>query len=78
MTGCPFWRQPHAWDAVSNSSKYNILAGTQLIQLYKFVYTMSTHIKSKALKIEAHSFQQGLLLEGVYRNLNKFQIKYEY
>ena len=31
--GCPSWRQPHAWDAISNSSKYNIRAGTQLIQL---------------------------------------------
>ena len=42
MTGCHSWRQPHAWDAVSNSSKYNILAGTQLIRLYKFVCTIST------------------------------------
>ena len=41
MTGCPSWCQPHAWDAVSNSSKYNILAGTQ-IQLYKFVCTIAT------------------------------------
>ena len=24
--GCPSWRQPHAWDAVSNSSKYGILS----------------------------------------------------
>ena len=30
----------HAWDAVTNSSKYNILAGTQSIQLYKFVCTI--------------------------------------
>ena len=22
MTGCPSWRQPHAWDAASNSSKH--------------------------------------------------------
>ena len=41
-TGCPSWHQPHAWGAVSNSSKYNILAGTQLIQLYKFVCTIPT------------------------------------
>ena len=34
--------QPHAWDAISNSSKYNILAGNQLIQLYKVVRTIST------------------------------------
>ena len=31
MTACPFLSQPYAWDAVSNTSKYNILAGTQLI-----------------------------------------------
>ena len=41
-TGCPFWCQPHTWDAVSNSSKYCILSGTQLIQLYKFVCTIPT------------------------------------
>ena len=34
--------KPHAWDAVSNSSKYCIMSGTQLIQLYKFVCTIST------------------------------------
>ena len=39
MTGCPSWRQPHAWDAVSNSSKHY---GTQLIQLYKCVCTIPT------------------------------------
>ena len=39
-TGCPSWDQPYAWDAVSNSSKYNILAGIPLIQLYKFVCTI--------------------------------------
>ena len=33
MTGCPSCRQTHAWDAVSNSFKYNILVGTQPIQL---------------------------------------------
>ena len=42
MTGCPSWRQPHAWHAVSNSSKYCILSETQLIQLYKFVCTIPT------------------------------------
>ena len=36
------WRQPHVWDAVSNSSKYGILSKTQLIQLYKFVRTIPT------------------------------------
>ena len=40
--GCPSWRQPHAWDAMSNSSNYNILAGPQPIQLYKFVCTIPT------------------------------------
>ena len=30
------------WDAISNSSKYNILAGNQLIQLYTFVCTIPT------------------------------------
>ena len=34
--------QPHTWDAISNIYKYNILVGTQLIQLYKFVCTIST------------------------------------
>ena len=38
----PSWRQPHVWDAVSNSSKYYILVGTQLIQLYTFVCTIPT------------------------------------
>ena len=42
MTRCHFWRQPHAWDAVSNRSKYYILAGNQLIQLYKGVCRIST------------------------------------
>ena len=42
MTGCPSWPQPHTWDAISNSSKYSILAGTQLIQLYKCVCKIST------------------------------------
>ena len=41
-TGCPSWRQPHAWDAISNSSKYNILAWNQRIQLYKCVCTIPT------------------------------------
>ena len=41
-TGCPSWRQPHAWDAVQNSSKYCIMSETQLIQLYKFVCTIYT------------------------------------
>ena len=31
-TGFPFWHQPHAWDAVSNSTKYCIMSGTQLMQ----------------------------------------------
>ena len=39
-TGCPSWRQPHAWDAILNCSKYNILVGNQLIRLYKFVCTI--------------------------------------
>ena len=48
-TGCPSWRQPHAWDAISNSSKYNILDITQLIQLYihlsvKFLHKTATLI----------------------------------
>ena len=30
MTRSLSWCQPHAWDAVSNSSKYYIPAGTQL------------------------------------------------
>ena len=42
MTGCTSLRHPHAWDAVSNNSKYYILAGPQLIQLYKFVCTIAT------------------------------------
>ena len=42
MIGCPSWRQPNAWDAVSNSSRYGILSKNQLIQLYKFVYTIPT------------------------------------
>ena len=42
MTECPSWRQPHAWNAISNSFKYNILDRTQLIQLYKFVCTIPT------------------------------------
>ena len=42
MTGRPSWCQPHAWDTMSNSSKYHILAGTHLIQLYKFVCTIHT------------------------------------
>ena len=29
-------RPPHALDAISNSSKYTFLTGTQLIQLYTF------------------------------------------
>ena len=37
-----YWRQPHAWDAVSNSSKYDILAGTLLIHMYKLVCTIPT------------------------------------
>ena len=41
-TGCLSWRQPHAGNAVSNSAKYYILSGTQLIQLYKFVCTIPT------------------------------------
>ena len=41
-TGCPSCGQPHVWDEASNSSKYNILAGTQIIQLYKFVCTILT------------------------------------
>ena len=40
--GRPYWRQPHAWNAVSNSPKYGILSETQLIQLYKFVCTIPT------------------------------------
>ena len=42
MTGCPSWRQPHMWDALPNHSKHCMLAGTQLIQLYKFVCTIPT------------------------------------
>ena len=37
MSRCSSCRKRHVWDAVSNSSKYNIFVGTQLIQLYKFV-----------------------------------------
>ena len=33
MSGCPSCRQPHAWEAISNSSTYCIMAGTQLIHL---------------------------------------------
>ena len=47
MTG---WRQPHAWDPVSNSSKHYILSGTELIQLYKFVYTIPTQISNINLR----------------------------
>ena len=32
----------HTWDTISNSSKYNIIDGTQLIQLYKFVCIIPT------------------------------------
>ena len=43
-TRCPSLRQPHAWDVILNSSKYNILAvnNNKLIQLYKFVSTIPT------------------------------------
>ena len=41
-TGCSSCHSPHAWDAVSNSSKYYIMSGTQLIQLYKFVCKIPT------------------------------------
>ena len=43
-TGCPSWNKPHAWAAISNSSKYYIMAGTQLIQLYKFVQIPTQNI----------------------------------
>ena len=46
-----FWCQPHAWDAVSNSSKYCILFGTQPIQLYTFVCTIPT----QNININLHS-----------------------
>ena len=32
----------NVWDAVSNSSKYNILAGNQLIQLYVHICVYNT------------------------------------
>ena len=41
-TGCPSRRKPHAWDALSNRSKYCILSETHLKQLYKFVCTIPT------------------------------------
>ena len=51
MTGGPSWHQPYARDAVSNSSKYCIPSGTQLIQSYKFVCTFPTQI----ININLHS-----------------------
>ena len=42
ITAYPSWRQPHARDAILNSSKYYILSGTQLIQFYTFMSTIPT------------------------------------
>ena len=39
---CPSWHRAHALDAILNRSKYYILAGTQLIQFYKFMYIIPT------------------------------------
>ena len=52
MTGCPSWRQPHACDAILNSSKYNILDGTQLIQLYELMCTIPTQTSNINLRFK--------------------------
>ena len=52
MTGCPSWREPHTWDAVSNRSKYNIMAVTQIIQLHKFMCIISTQNSNINLRCE--------------------------
>ena len=48
--GADFLR-PHAWAAISISSKYCILSETQLIQLYKSVCTIPT----QNININLHS-----------------------
>ena len=69
MTGCPSWRQPQEWDAVSNNSKHLILAKTQLIQLYIFACTISTqnsniylHYKPPFSRLLRHTWVKAVML----------------
>ena len=69
MTGCPSCRKPYARDAVTNNSKYSILAGTQLTQLYKFVCTIPTQnnninlrFKSMFSRLLRHIWEKAVML----------------
>ena len=69
----PFLASTHAWDAVSNSSKYCILSETQPIQLNKFVCTILHTILYRILIL----FELKICQENVCMNVNQIMISSE-
>ena len=73
--------KPHAWEAISNSSKHKILTGTLLIH-YKFACTIPTqniniNIRSKPSfsRVLRHTWLKAVMLFYSYITRNCIQIK---